>query len=131
MPLKNPCASSTLFRVDKITLRLFITSIFIGVILSGCFIDTSSDDPGPGDAGYWTVEIDPAHQDCALDSNCRLAYVDCSTCECGISINLKYEEYYKDRYEELCRDYIGPVCEIYCPPSTLVCIDGQCEVKPE
>jgi hypothetical protein len=100
--------------------------IIIGIILSGCSVDILRGNSSSIDPATWIVEIDPAHQACDLDIDCGLAYVDCSTCDCGVPINLDYEELYINKYEELCRDYVGPVCEMFCPQATLACDAGQC-----
>jgi hypothetical protein len=86
--------------------------------------DKSSDSPELS-----MVWIDSAHQTCELPSDCVLVYVDCSGCDCGVPVNFLYEDYYLDLYKETCSDYEGPVCEMYCEPSTLVCRSGQCEIE--
>jgi hypothetical protein len=104
-----------------------ITSL---LLLSGCSLDFSNSGSPTNDTVTKVVEVDSAHQVCELASDCVLVYVDCSGCDCGVPINKKYENLYLELYDDLCRDYVGAVCEMYCPQATLVCTSNQCEVKP-
>ena len=105
---------------------LFIASLF----LSACALDFSSGDSPSDSPGISVVEIDPAHQACELPSDCVLVYVDCSGCDCGVPVNYLYEDIYINLYKEICSDYVGPVCEMYCPSSTLICQSGLCGTEP-
>ena len=109
---------------------LALSLVFGSLIISGCSPERLKANPLSQDPDPWMVEIDPAHQTCTLDTDCGLVYVDCSTCDCGVPIHMMYIEHYTDRYHELCLNYVGPVCEIECPPETLICLSGQCARNP-
>ena len=72
------------------------------------------------------VRIDPAHQACVAADDCILLYTDCSGCDCGTALNKAYETEYREIKQNLCSDYRGPVCEVYCPPSQPKCLSGKC-----
>ena len=99
-------------------------------ILTSCSIITNADTKFADDLDNWIIEISPAHQTCEIASDCTLVYVDCSYCSCGTPINLAYEEFYTQQAEQVCQDYVGPVCEMYCPEATLVCLTGLCVSEP-
>ena len=100
------------------------------LFLAGCSPDISRGDPTHNDSRSRVVEIDPAHQSCDLANDCVLAYVGCSGCDCGLPINRKFEDFYMELFVDLCSDYSGAVCEIYCPPVILICKSGKCVVEP-
>ena len=99
------------------------------LVLSGCVLDNPSRKIPTNSPDIINVEVDSMHQTCELTSDCVLVYADCSGCDCGVPVNYFYEDYYVDLYEEICSDYEGPVCEMYCPPSTLICQSGFCGIE--
>lgn len=110
--------------------KIILAISFIVILFTGCSQFSFGADSGPERSDFQIVEIDPAHQTCEIAADCITTYVDCSGCECGIPINIKYEAHYRDLYQDLCADYAGPVCEMYCPPITLTCLSGICAAGP-
>ena len=96
-------------------------------LLVSCSLDVSNRDEAPE---LRTIEVDPAHQECEGADDCGLVFVDCSGCDCGIPVNLQFEDRYLQLYSEVCLDYVGPVCEMYCPEVELICQAGVCEANP-
>ena len=96
-------------------------------LLAGCSLNSlfggTSRDYGPS-----AVEVAAVHQACDTADDCVLVYTDCSTCDCGTPVNRAHEELYLELYLETCRDYTGPVCEMYCPEAALLCLEGQCKI---
>ena len=110
--------------------RLILLLLFGYLIFSGCSQNYFENETARDGTDHQIIKIDPDHQACQKAEDCITAYVDCSTCECGIPINLDYANLYQELYENQCADYTGPVCEIYCPPVNLVCNSGRCEAEP-
>ena len=77
------------------------------------------------------LKIEPPDQTCESSNECVLVWTDCSTCDCGTPVNQRHEQKYQLAYQELCVDYEGPVCEMYCPPAELVCEQGMCIMLTE
>jgi hypothetical protein len=100
------------------------------LLLTGCSLGFSNRILPTDDTGHRVVDVDPVHQVCELASECVLVYVDCSGCDCGVPVNKKFEIRYHELYEVTCSDYVGAVCEMYCPEPTIVCESGQCRVDP-
>ena len=65
-------------------------------------------------------------QRCEVDDDCVIVSTDCSTCECGAPINRIYEQVYIERYQVLCENYRGGVCEFYCRTPFAACENNQC-----
>lgn len=100
------------------------------LFLSSCTLDFSNRGTPTDDTGVRAVEVNPAHQVCERASDCVVVYVDCSGCDCGVPVNKKFEDLYFELYDDLCSDYVGAVCEMYCPQATLVCESNICVVEP-
>ena len=107
----------------RIIIYLAITAVVLLAGMPAC----SGNNKSPNDQKPSVITINPDHQRCELDQDCVLTYTDCSWCDCGTPVNKEFEDYYQDLYEDTCRDYQGPVCEIYCPEVQLVCASGRCE----
>ena len=86
---------------------------------------------GGGEEGPRQLTIEPADQTCESSNECVLVWTDCSTCDCGTPVNQIHEQKYQRAYQDLCVDYEGPVCEMYCPPVELQCDQGVCIVMME
>ena len=106
---------------------LLIASV---LFLSACVFNNSNEGLPSDNLTINGIEIDPAHQTCLLPTDCVLVYLDCSGCDCGVPVNSMYEKLYLNLAIETCSEYAGPVCEIYCPPTTLVCQSGLCGTEP-
>jgi hypothetical protein len=118
-------------RSQTIQLLFLVGGVIIYLlILTSCSIITNADHKSGDDLDPWIIEIDPAHQTCENTNDCTLVYIDCSSCSCGTPINLAYESFYTQQAEQICQDYVGPVCEMYCPEATLVCLSGLCVSEP-
>jgi len=117
-------------RLNIVKQIICLAFLCAGFIFSGCSQVILGGNSVPERSDYPIVEIDSAHQTCEKAADCITTYVDCSGCDCGIPINLKYENHYLDLYNDVCAEYAGPVCEIYCPPITLICSSGICEAEP-
>jgi hypothetical protein len=100
------------------------------LIISACGLDLSIGKLPPQSPRSGIVDVDPKHQTCELPSDCVLTYVVCSGCECGISINEAYKDLYIKLSKDICIEYTGPVCEMYCPPARLECLNGLCIGEP-
>jgi hypothetical protein len=85
---------------------------------------------GGGD-GSLRLTLEPADQTCESSEECVLVWTDCSTCDCGTPVNQRHQPKYRMAYQDLCADYQGPVCEMYCPPAELVCEQGMCIIVTE
>jgi hypothetical protein len=81
--------------------------------------------------GPLRLTIEPTDQNCESSEECVLVWTDCSTCDCGTPVHRHHQEKYQKAYRELCVDYSGPVCEIYCPPAELICEQGVCTILIE
>ncbi len=81
--------------------------------------------------GPLQLTIEPIDQACESSEECVLVWTDCSTCDCGTPVNRQHQEKYQMAYRELCVEYVGPVCEIYCPPAELMCAQGVCTIMIE
>ena len=66
---------------------------------------------------------------CQEDSDCVWAYTECSSCECGKPVNIKYKDIYENQLNEKCKGYKGPVCK-FCCPFDLKCINNTCVEVP-
>ena len=70
--------------------------------------------------------VDPADQKCENDEECAWAVTKCPSCECGTPINKQYQEKYDKLWHDKCKDYNGPVCDVYCTKIKLECINKLC-----
>ena len=117
--------------ISAVCLSICTWSIFLMVLLlTGCSSVFRADVSKSPEINNWVVEVDPAHQVCELAGDCGLAYVDCSTCDCGVPVNTDFIDFYTRRYADVCRNYTGAVCEIECPPVILTCQSGLCGIEP-
>lgn len=96
---------------------LIVVSAF--VILPGLLLllfNGAQDEAGVAETRL--VDVKAIHQACKSDADCVIIYIDCSGCGCGVPVNREYEVFYRARYGDLCMDYSGPVCEVYCPDAS-------------
>lgn len=69
------------------------------------------------------------HQKCRSDNECMLTQRQCSDCDCGTPINLKYNQIYQEEKKLRCESYKGPVCDLICPTNKAECRSGKCIEK--
>lgn len=116
---------SNLLPTRSLALATFAIFALVGCSPGALEPGTPSDERGSR-----IIEVDPEHRACERASDCVSIDVDCSGCGCGIAVNQNYEDFYRQKYEQVCSRYSGPVCETYCPQTTLTCKAGVCEFEP-
>jgi hypothetical protein len=116
---------SNLLRAHRFALAVFAVFALVGCALGAPEPENPSDTQGSR-----IIEVDPEHQACERANDCVIIEVDCSGCGCGIAVNQNYQEFYRQKYEQVCSRYSGPVCETYCPQTTLTCKADVCEFEP-
>ena len=114
-----------MMRIKKGILQILFISLIVIILIAGCSIIGSEEE-----LPIYAIDIDPAHQTCEGNDQCALVYIDCSSCDCGEAVNIQFEEYYQNLYQEVCQDYNGPVCEMFCPKVNLICQNNQCMAEP-
>lgn len=69
------------------------------------------------------VNLEPEHRSCAVDTDCALASLSCSSC--GEPVAKRFSIDLQAKAHHICRKYRGPVVD--CPPlGVLVCQNNQC-----
>lgn len=66
------------------------------------------------------------HRACTTNSECVLVQRDCGECDCGTPVNKKYQADYIAEKENRCAGHQGPVCDLWCPSTASVCLNGKC-----
>ena len=70
--------------------------------------------------------VESADKACDVATDCALVYEKCDSCSCGVGVNRKHQERYRNRLEELCEGFSGPHCDKLCAPVGFRCIDSRC-----
>ena len=66
------------------------------------------------------------HQECTRNSECILIQRDCDDCDCGTPVNKNYVLQYEKEKKNRCADFQGPVCDLLCPSTVSICLNGKC-----
>lgn len=82
--------------------------------------------PNEDDSDSIRLPVEAEQQLCATNSECVLVQRDCGECDCGTPVNKKYQADYIAEKENRCAGYQGPVCDLWCPSTVSVCLNGRC-----
>ena len=105
---------------NKILLIMFgIIVLLAGVIL---FINKTSNNAKLLDH----IDISLEDQNCRTGKDCIIISTKCNACECGIPINKINELKYKEKFNEVCKNYHGRVCDYCCPTPNARCVNNRC-----
>ncbi len=103
----------------------FLTAIVVAFLLLIAFLYKTF-----YPSGNITRELkNKTYTTCSTSSNCTVVPDPkvCSGCSCGIAVNVESEKEFRERYENNCSNYKGPICQMYCPFNTK-CILGTCKL---
>jgi len=99
-------------------MRQILIAIGAGGLIIGCAsTDVSRFNPTP---------VLAKHQECIDSSECVLVQRECDDCDCGTPVNRKFEIEYSNEKEKRCTNYSGAVCDIWCPTTKSICMNGLC-----
>ena len=119
-----------------------LIAIIILVILAGLYgVVTSLKDSGiPGQLSTqrpsnapsesFGIAIALADQECATDDDCAVIGDDCSSCSCGSPVNKTQIDKYTRQFDEVCKEYRGPICDYLCSTPVSRCISNRCVLVP-
>jgi len=65
-------------------------------------------------------------KECETTKQCAFTHAKCS-CSCGAAINKVFADKFNQERENYCSNYDGPICDMTCPQTELICVQGLCQ----
>jgi hypothetical protein len=106
----------------SIMMNIYITG-FIALVLCGLvyFMNQVAD--------YQLSDLDGVPFElkrCTTNEQCSSVDVRCA-CSCGSAINTEFATKFKQDQKNYCKDYTGPICDMFCPQTELECVQELCQ----
>ncbi len=77
------------------------------------------------------LRLTEASRRCTSSRQCVQVATRCDGCDCGASINQRYEGQHIANLESVCSSFSGAQCESACPARRPSCVMGLCVLLPD
>ena len=72
------------------------------------------------------VQVRPYMQKCNVDKSCMLVETSCGNCCDYQAINRQYKQSFQSKYDKICDDYEGAVCDCVAMVTSATCLNQVC-----
>lgn len=87
-------------------------------------VDSNADDQMP-----LAKPLLEQHQACHSNAECTSTQRECSDCDCGTPLNVKYKTIYIEEKRKRCENYKGAVCDLICQANKAECENEKCVMR--